>query len=480
MSTRSATIWFVLAVTLAALAALMGRRPDAGLREVGPTARLSESDLTPVSLIEVRLPSAEILTVRRAPDTDLWLLERAGHPSWPVEAGRVRSMLRIISMTGGERAPGTHASKDAAPPDSAPATGVTTLSLLAGPEPILTLELDSGRLQGRALASATDAAGTRTLRINDGLHRSITLSNLLSWRERRVLPLLPSDLSRISLSLPDGPIELARLSGRWGLRAPMTAAAEQRTVDALIRTLQLMETVRFLDASDAPFPETPRIRVVAEVDRRDPVGDARTIERWTIELGGTGPQGGTFLARLWSDAVQTRTGTITPRWGPVIAELQADRLSEIPATVEPYIARQLLLVPEADIGSIAMVMGSTDDAPRVIYARDLSGWTVRSVESESESDRAPSRATEADQRAISALVRTLAASEPEKLTVLTTEDALPGGLLIEFMDLGGRPVERARLFIEATGQMPLLIVTTGRVARTYRISPELASWFTSR
>lgn len=478
MSTRSAIIWFVLAMALAALAALVGRRPDPGLSEAGLTARLSESDLTPVSVIEVRLPNAEVLTVRRAPDADLWLLERAGHPSWPVEAGRVRSILRVISMTGGERTPGTQRSENA--PPSASATGVTTLSLHAGGEPILTLELDAGRLQGRALASATDASGRRTLRIDDGLHRSITLSNLLSWRERRVLPRLPSELSRIQLTLPDGPIELARLSGRWGLRAPITTTAEPRAVDALIRTLQLMESARFLDAHDAPFPETPRIRVVAEVDRRDPVGDARTIERWTIELGGTGPQGGTFLARLWSDTVQTRTGAITPRWGPVIAELQADRLSEIPAAVEPYIARQHVQVPEADIGSIAMVMGSADDAPRVIYARDLSGWTVRTVTGESESNQTPARATEADQRAISALLRTLATSEPEKLTVLASEGALPGGLPIELMDLGGRPVQNARLFIESTAQTPLLIVTAGRVARTYRISPELAAWFTSR
>lgn len=453
-------VWLGLAVTLAAIAALVsGRSP----RTQGPSAPVPmlRVDLTSADAIEVARPDGTSVRLTREPGAgDVWLVSEGGGegPGWPIEPGRVRALLRVLGTTSGTGAQ-----------DEAMGEGATRVAIGAGGDEIAAMRIARERVAGRVLVEVSEEGGTRALWIEDAVQRALSGAGPAGWKDARVMPALAPDLSRVTIRMPAQTIELARVAGRWGLRSPVQARADHRAMDDVVRALQGMQGARFLDSAGTAFPDEARIAVTAERDVRDAGSGARTVERWMLELGGAAPQGGSFITRVRAETVGA-DGTARPRFGPAIMELSAERLSEIPASAESYIARRVLDVPASDVGAVRL---TRPDGVSRVYTRTVGGWAT------GEGEGAPP-ATAEDRLALDALVRVLAESDAQQVATLASEEALPGGLGIEVMGLSGQPLEIGAAFTEGSGQQAQMIVRTGRVTRAYVVGGELAAWLGSR
>lgn len=468
MSTRAALFWVVLAAALSIAAAMLTRRTNTDGESAPALAALLATDPAAVEALTVERPGGGRVELRAADGVDTWTVSKDDGPLWPVEPGRVGALLRVMSDTTGTIVT-----------DHGSIEGGTTLTLHGGDvdsegsrDPLAVLRFDPNRMAGQCAVEVKEAGATRVLRVPDALQRAFEGAGPMAWRDRRALPGLSSNLSRVTIRTPDVRIELARVGGRWGVRSPVQALADAEVVEALCRSLQGIETERFLDGGVTSFPTETRISIVAEADRREPRGDGRTIERWSLDLGGVAPGGGAFLAKLGGELDETRVGTRTGRYGPVVAELSATRLSTVPATAEAYVSRTMLAVPGADVGLVRI--GVPGGATRV-YRRTASGdgWSVETA------DGGASPATTEDRQRLDQLVALLAEGRAERVTILPSEDALPGGLDVTLGGLSGQQIEVASIFVDRTEGRTSVVARTGRVTRAWTVAPELSAWIAS-
>lgn len=462
-------IWVVVAALLAVAATVLQHRATSDGAKTATTARLLEGDLNGVVRLTVQRGTDEIFIERsdgaRGGD-DVWTIRQSGGPSWPVEPGRVRALLRILSeMTGAVEA-------SSAVPDDQDMARLALWGADAG-QPLAELRLRSQRLAGLGVVHVTEGDQARSLRVSDALHRAFDGEGAMAWRDRRALPGLPADIARLTVRTPDVTIELARVEGRWSLRAPVSAAADPGTIDSVVRSLQSIESERFVGAEAEDFPDSVRIAIGAEADRRDPAGEGRTVVRWTLELGGVAPGGGAFLARVAGDRVDTRSGVNVTTHGPQIVELRAERLAGVPGSPEAYISRTLVSAPPTDIGALRLSSGA---GGFVEYRRTASnaGWAVHG------GDGALTPTTTEDRERLDQLVAVLAASRCEQITILPADDSLPGGMDVTLGGLSGAEIERCRLFIDQAEGRATIVAVTGRVSRAWVVTPELSAWIASR
>jgi hypothetical protein len=340
-------------------------------------------------------------------------------------------------------------------------------------QPVAAVRLDAQRLAGLGVVHVTEGGKSRSLRVSDALHRAFDGEGAMAWRDRRALPGLPSDVARLTIRTPDVTIELARVEGRWGMRAPVPAAADAGTIDSVLRSLQSVEGERFVGADADAFPESVRIAIAAEADRREASGEGRAVMRWTLELGGVAPGGGAFLARLGGEQIDTRNGARVPTHGPQIVELRAERLSGVPGTPEAYISRTLVGMAPTDIGFLRLgsaTIGATE------YRRTPSGagWSVRG------SDGELTPKTTEDRDRLDQLARTLTEARCEHVAILPADDSLAGGMEATLGGLSGAEIDRCRLFVDQSEGRSTLVAVTGRVSRAWVITPELSAWISSR
>lgn len=459
MTNRAAITWLILATIFASCALVVNRLNS---RATAPAAsqRLFDAPLDEVSSIKILAPGRPLMTFTSSRGTGTWLASEDGGVPWPVEPGRISALLRVLSGTVGTPI------SDQTVSDAA--TSIELLDESDSPGP--TIRVDTQSLGGRTLVEVAEGDARRTLLVDDSLRRALSGAGPMSWRDRRAFPDLPSDPTRIILRMPAHTIELARIGNRWGLRSPIVARADADAVGAVIRALQSMDATRFIDTlpADGPaFPEQSQVAITIESASFDPGSETRSVDRWTLDLGGVSPQGGAFVARV-ARAPADAGSTARPAYGPILIELGNDRLAAIPAVIEAYLARTLLDVPSSDIGSLTL---APPDSEGLRYQRTASGWTLTS---DPASPAAPIPDT--DRRQVDAIVAILADARAERTTLLDSEFSLPGGMTLSISGLSGQPLETCSLFIDESGDRPQLIVRVSQIVRVYLIAPELAAW----
>jgi len=470
MSTRTAGIWVAIAIGLALVAALFGQRGRFSRAEgssgaEGVSTRLVERDLSVVGRMEIRSESGSPIVIERSGEADAWTVRRADGAPWPVESGRARAFLRVLGELSGSDVSSAPTSDASAP--------ISLALLTAGGESIATIRLGSDRVAGLGSAWIESSGVVRGLRVPDVLHRALAGEAPMTWRDRRAFPALSSDVSRVRIRTPDAVIELARVDGRWGLRSPVVARADHAVVDGVIRSLQTLESDRFVEADPETFPDNPRIVIQTETDRRDPSGQGRWIETRTFELGGISPGGGAYLTRLLGARVRASDDQAIALYGPQLAEVRADRLSTVPGSPDVFISRTVVGEPASDVGLLRL--GGPAEQPAE-YRRTAGGTGWAQIGR----DGVQTPVTAEDRNRLDELVGALCGARAEQVTILQTEDSLPGGIEVTLGSLSGAELERCSLFVDTQQDRSTLVARSGRVTRAYTVRPDLAAWIASR
>ena len=440
-------------------------------------AQLFDRGLESVDRMDIESGTGESIIIERVSGAaaETWTIRRGSAAPWPVESGRARAFLRVLSEVSGPEIPDQSGSQT----DSEirltlrDATGDTIGAARFG----------ANRIAGLGDAWVDGPDGVRGLRVPDVVNRALAGDAPMAWRDRRTFPGLASDLSRLTIRTPDGEIELARVEGRWGMRSPVVGRADAGVIEGVIRTLQTMECDRFVGGDASAFPDSPRIALTADTDRRGPDGRTRVVESRTLELGGVAPGGGVYLARLGGTRAASGSQGADPLYGPQIVELRADRLSGVPGTVDAYLSRTVVAEPASDIGQLSMSsLADTADTGKpttgaiTTYRRTASGsgWGVLGKDGEL------TPVTVEDQARLDELAATLAGTRAERVAVLPSEDALPGGIAVTLGAISGAELERCSLFVDTKEGRSTLVARTGHVTRAWTIRPELAAWLASR
>lgn len=455
MSRKAVIGSLVLALALLAAAYLLLARPDDAPPQ-GPLLAFSPSQ---AASIEVRHASAERESVHRLADSADWEVRWA--PSgedairaWPAVGSNVRAALRILStLTAAAAAdPGMR-------PDPARSAEVT-VALEDRSERRLLLGTDV--LGGRVLAQVMDPSGpARAVWVDAAVADAFAGTGLRAWRDKAAFPGLGRSASRITIRSGGATLSLARVAGRWGLREPLGAPADEKAVNALLDRLAAMQVVDFGDAA-AHTPaagQPPLASITIETDQREAAGDGfvtRTLARNAEFSGVAGLAGDQALVRLRRTATAPGEGGTGAEEAPVYTFTVplADVTGLSPAP-DAYLSRVASPSAAPDVGQVVI----RGEKPTREFHRSIDGWDQVAAGA----SKAP--ATPSDVAGVEALLRLLCEVRAESAST-----AVPAGWeparTVELRSLGGEPLATLRIGLCGERQR-ILAVETAPVWRSY-------------
>ncbi len=199
--------------------------------------------------------------------------------TWPIDAAQPRALLSVLSAL----VPVADARSSAMP------EGALTLRLLLADGGEQTLDLAPTSVGGRRLARAV---GGEIVTIDKPIYEALTSPGPRAWRETRVFRSVGAETSRIMIEHSNSAIVLARVRGKWSMRSPARAPADD---DAVARLLDDLANLRIDEWSDRGsitegVPDEPFLRIRVERDRAaaDAYGD-RTVETDSESFAVFGP-----------------------------------------------------------------------------------------------------------------------------------------------------------------------------------------------
>jgi hypothetical protein len=279
-------------------------------------------------------------------------------------------------------------------------------------------------------------------------------TGIRAWRSPAALPGLGMDASRISVrGHAGGEVSLARIQGRWALREPF---AEPADPEAVHRLLALLAAVRVEDFCDSGAPadtglDKPAATLIIETDSRDAAGRSTTM-RQTVSVGRAADVAGrTVIARLERSGEAAFADTVI---------LHGEQLAAINADPMHYVARRALQADPSEVGQLSVRRVLVEGSCAVVgFRRTLDGWETRCGE------EAWRVASADDVKLATSLVDLLATTPAEMVTRrgTTEESAASAAATVEASSLGGTPIGRVDLDVEATR----LVSLTERIRRQY-------------
>ncbi len=189
-----------------------------------------------------------------------------------------------------------------------------------------------------------------------------------SWRSRGAAPGV-RDASRVSLITPTGPLTLAKLNGRWYLRAPVGVRADERAVASLLDALGALRIESFIDEGrptpEASGLESPALIISWEIDRRvagatDGDNVRVATDRRQIIVGGPADTTGALLHASLDDELR------------LLARLSASEVSSISTAARNYIEPTITDVRPADV--FMLTIGDEIQGGERAFRRDVDGW----------------------------------------------------------------------------------------------------------
>lgn len=350
MLTRALIIVGLLAAALVALAlaVVAGRNQPGGAGALGQP--LIPGTIWEAAFLEITPPPERgaTLTLERRPEG--WVLARDG---WPANEPAVRATLRLL---GEVRTEGRGA-------DLRDGTRIRIRSE-NGDETILLLESGDVSLGGRSLlANEGGVFGSASTELAQALG-DISLD---AWRSPAAMPRVEVEASRITIEAAQGPVtSLARTEGRWRVREPLRARADDRMIGAYLGALIDLRVRRFASPEDAAAareqgPGAVALRsIVVETDRRRfrPEEDrvVTTMESTTLRVLGTlDDSGESVVCEVDGVALVVRAEALTPLATPAVDFLAPSSLGSTPA----------------DIGMIALRDAEGNEAA---FRRSVTAW----------------------------------------------------------------------------------------------------------
>lgn len=315
-----------------------------------------------VASIEIEAPDGSLETITREQGGGYSLVvsrQGARGPAWPLEDGRVTSLLRVLAGARSLDSPDEQAAMD---------SDASRVTIRQDNGKVLHMLLSGRTLTGRGLlkvveGSAGDSMNLGSLRdasgklayVEDQIHRAFRQPGPRAWRSTVVMASMGPEVSRIRMTNNDLTMRLARLEGKWTLREPVAAPADPARIARLIGTLGALRITSFMDEPKATTPgndvtglESPLAVIVGETDRRvlstDPAKpDDVTVRTETTEL---------LIGNPADTEGQTRYASLG-KGGPVVVISGAGLVRELFDPVE-YVSRRAVQTASMDIGMIVL------------------------------------------------------------------------------------------------------------------------------
>ncbi|TVQ30637.1 MAG: DUF4340 domain-containing protein [Phycisphaeraceae bacterium] len=369
MSRPALIIALLLALVLSVVALIVFVGPRSGEADTpGGDPRTINIPIDPASV--------ESITVQRTGRASEEIVERtseggwrlrvvqAGEDAaapWPVIPARVRGLVGVMAQM---RPVATGAGDDVSISDRA---ARATFRHSDGRE--TSIRVDSQSVGGRRLI---EIDGADLGYIDEDVYNALTSPGPRGWRDPTAMPGVGSDASRVRLVVNDVNITAARTGGRWWLRSPANARAEESTVSRLLDALRELRIERFLDDEADARPaltdaglDSPRYIVEVESDQRQ-IGDdgdvSVTTQRRRLSIGGMADVAGRLLYA-------------TPDEGRTIVIISAEALGKLIPAPAMYVSRRATSVEAANVGSLLL---SIDGRDELLFLRSVDGWRAES------------------------------------------------------------------------------------------------------
>jgi hypothetical protein len=433
MSTKAVIAWLLAAILLGLLAIFLLRAPAStpparpgSTTTLAPGLRLAEFLPGDVRRLSISTPKAKYRQIiEKAPngrgplgaDAE-WLLRMelptpTGQPAanadgsqfvpppWPLDPGRVQSLLRAL---GEARAAGE--------PKDAPLGDAPTRVLMDLGAGTITWAFSARALAGLTLVEVTGLDGvTRRALCDDKLLRVFTDPGPAPWRITTPAAGIAPDASRVRLEGGRSRAALARVAGQWNLTEPLGAPADPAAVAKLQSALAAIRIADFLDdgaAGVATGLERPAARVTIEADRRTlPPGAAEpttSTDALDLAIGGPADAPG---RRMFCSINDER-----------LVLLDASNLGDVPTDPTRYLWPAPLRVPPADVGGVTLDRltpegaVANDVAPAKAYRRSSGRWAELRRDAPAGSAGAEAPLGDKEQRDVDAVVAFLTGGAP--------------------------------------------------------------------
>jgi hypothetical protein len=465
MSKSGVLIWLVIALVLGGGALWVLRKPPpspGALRGpvlAAPMARITELAVKPGGSASQR--------VTRDAASGEWFLSGGDQGStWPVQIGNIQTALRMLCTLEG---------RDAEASAEPPGPGDPEVRLTLDDGTAWTLWLAPRGLGGERLAriQPPEGAPARTVLVEGSLFDALLETGPAAWR----IPIAFSDLATeadgITLAAIKGRIVLGRVAGRWALREPVAAPADDASVQALLKNLSAVHIARFLDGPPDPAAahfDVPVATAMLSSERRAPVGDGFETFMTTRTLTVGGPasiDGKELYARV--DRVASRSSGPEPAPSTTFVTIGRESVQAISMDATAYLTAAAVPVPSGEVGSIAI------SGPGITggFTRSIDGWGP---------DAPPGGP--GDPERVAALVKLLCEQAPESRTV--HPEPLDAPVSITLGSLGGNPLGEVLVGLQpaggdATPGAESLVIISGEVGRQYDPAPwrEVVGWLTT-
>lgn len=415
MSQKALVSALVALVLLGTLALYLSRRGAAPVGQAGP---IVEFEPGAVTSIEVTRDGAAAERVEQS-GAGVWRYVWPGGAgatlTWPalVPPEAMRAIARLNGLT-------------AIAPPSAPGAARYWIRLTVRGGAVIEVSVLEGALGGQTTL-AFDATGKPTsyARVENSLVDALVSPGPASWR----IPLAAPDVrnaSRLTLTDGSGSIDLARLDGKWTMRRPVSARADQSAVETLLGALAGARVERFEDRPPADAAATglasPALTLAWEIDERSP--DASGVVRVQTRHG---------LLRIGgpADAQGSLRYATADEAGKSLLVIPASALTSISTAPRNYLAPTVTSVLPADVFMLTIADAGAPAGALRAYRRSMGVWVQQ---------RADSTTTSADGAAVERLLEFLA-ERPGEAEPARGEGDLREVARVDLFDLDGDPLD---------------------------------------
>lgn len=463
MSTKAVIGWLIVAIVLGlgvVLSLRGGSTAGSGVAKGDRVLAFTPFAVRKVTIGPIGAGNAPDVLERTDSASGQWLL-RLGGPSasdtsWPVPGAQADSLLTLMAETRAAAIPERGAELGEMP------TEVTLEHTDGGP---ITIRLAERTLGGMGLIEVTTRgeAGEKTVRaiVDDRLHQLLRDRNVRTWRDRTAMPWARGEASRVRLESSNKILSLGRIDGRWSLREPVAAPADQAAVQSMLNTLAGAEIAEFID-DGAPGIDTgvrqPQSKVAIEIDRNDPAAASDrptvTTERHTLDIGGR------------ADAAGERVFALID--GERLVKLNAVSLSKLTLDPGAYLAPHPTTVTAAQVGMVVLerldANGIATDEGRILK-RSLDRWVDLGQDAAQAAKALPDDEVKDITAALAFLSGGDAAGAPRPEVRLDPPEAYRAGARISLRSLDDAPLVEVEVGMSSVSA--LAAVRTGNVYRVY-------------
>lgn len=432
---------FVGILTAAAVALAFVLLVGSGNRAEIGSALLARS-VFGATAIEIAPPVASrdgSTTIRFERDEERWVVARDG---WPANDAAVRGALRLLGEVAiaGNGAPATEGE-----------TGIV-------------IEFEGGERYGFWIEPSSRAVGGGAVvrdergafgRAPVDLARAFEAVAVDTWRSPAAMPRVEIEASRVTIEYADREtLSLASVNGRWFVREPARAKADDRAVAALLGDLIDLRAVRF-GGEPTTSAGSGVVRVAVERDRRVPDESGQVkIETDRSVLAVLGPANG--------DASETVVESDGVR-----LVVRSDRLGALAVDPSEFVSRTAMRASASDVGMIVLRSASGE----VAFRRDILSWEALGPAATRLLDPT------VESGGVERTLAFLANAQAERVELGDRDE--PPSRFMQVFGLGDEPLATIGVSLDNDGRVTLVDQNESSARRTYaaeQTPPLLRAW----